>query len=123
MGQLPHGMASADCVFCRIANRSIPAEIIAEEDGLLAFKDLNPQAPTHLLIVPTEHIPTLADLTAAHAPLMGRAVQFANRLAREHHLAESGYRVVINCGAGAGQSVWHLHLHLLGGRPMRWPPG
>ena len=116
-------MASADCVFCRIANRTIPAQIIAEEDGLLAFRDLNPQAPTHLLIVPTDHIPTLADLTAAHLPLMGRAVQFANRLAREQHLAESGYRVVINCGAGAGQSVWHLHLHLLGGRPMRWPPG
>ena len=123
MGQPPHGMASADCVFCRIANRSIPAQIVAEEDGLLAFKDLNPQAPTHLLIVPTDHISTLADLTAAHIPLMGRAVQFANRLAREQHLTESGYRVVINCGTGAGQSVWHLHLHLLGGRPMRWPPG
>ena len=116
-------MASADCVFCRIASRSIPATVVAEEDGLLAFTDLNPQAPTHLLIIPTEHIPTLADLTPAQAPLMGRAVQFANRLAREQQLTESGYRVVINCGTGAGQSVWHVHLHLLGGRPMRWPPG
>ena len=116
-------MASADCVFCRIASRAIPATIVAEEDGLLAFTDLNPQAPTHLLVIPTEHIPTLADLTPAQAPLMGRAVQFANRLAREQRLIESGYRVVINCGAGAGQSVWHVHLHLLGGRPMHWPPG
>ena len=116
-------MAGGECLFCRIAQRKIPADIVGETDGLVAFKDINPQAPTHLLIIPTEHIPTLADVTEAHAGLVGQAVQFANRLARQYQLQPSGYRVVINCGAQAGQSVWHLHLHLLGGRPMQWPPG
>ena len=116
-------MGTTDCVFCRIANRSLPAEIVAEAEGLLAVKDVNPQAPTHLLIIPTEHIPSLADITASHTTLMGNAVHFANRLARQYQLTQSGYRFVINCGAQAGQSVWHLHLHLLGGRAMRWPPG
>ena len=116
-------MTHAECLFCRIIQRSVSADIVAESEGLVAVKDVHPQAPTHLLILPTEHIPTLADLTDAQTPLMGHAMQFANRLARQHGLEESGYRVVVNCGAGAGQSVWHLHFHLLGGRPMRWPPG
>lgn len=116
-------MSAADCLFCRIAERKLPAAIVAEEEGLLAFKDVNPQAPTHLLIIPTEHIPSLAEVTDAHTAVLGRAVQFANRLARQHQLGSSGYRLVVNCGAGAGQSVWHLHLHLLGGRALRWPPG
>lgn len=116
-------MTDAQCLFCRIAKRTLPADIVAEADGLLAVKDLHPQAPTHLLIITTEHIPTLADVTARHTELMGEAVQFANRLAHQHQLTQSGYRVVINCGAQAGQSVWHLHMHLLGGRPLRWPPG
>lgn len=116
-------MGPADCLFCRIATRSLPADIVGEAEGLLAFKDRHPQAPTHLLIIPTEHIPSLTELTPAHTTLLGNAVHFANRLAREHQLIPSGYRLVINCGAGAGQSVWHLHLHLLGGRTMRWPPG
>jgi len=116
-------MAGGDCLFCRIATRAVPAEIVAEADGLLAFKDINPQAPTHLVIIPTEHIASLADTTESHAPLMGQAVQFANRLARQYQLHASGYRLVANCGAQAGQSVWHLHFHLLGGRPMQWPPG
>ena len=115
-------MGSSECLFCRIANRQVPADIVAEHDGLLAFKDINPQAPTHLLIIPTEHIPTLADATDAHTALMGQALHFANRLARQYQLSP-GYRVVINCGAKAGQSVWHLHLHLLGGRSLTWPPG
>ena len=96
---------------------------MAEEEGMLAFKDIHPQAPTHLLVIPTDHIPTVADMTSAQTMLMGSLMQFANRLAREQHLVESGYRLVINCGAGAGQSVWHVHVHLLGGRPLRWPPG
>ena len=116
-------MSEPGCLFCRIANRTLPADVVAETDGLLAFKDVNPQAPTHLLIVPTEHIPTLAETTEAHTTLMGNALHFANRLARQYQLSQSGYRVVINCGPGAGQSVFHLHLHLLGGRPLRWPPG
>ncbi|MBI3011606.1 MAG: histidine triad nucleotide-binding protein [Candidatus Omnitrophica bacterium] len=113
----------ADCLFCQIAARRIQTEIVAEADGLLAFKDVNPQAPTHILIIPTEHIPTLADATQAHTTLMGNALHLANRLARSYQLTSSGFRVVINCGPEAGQSVWHLHLHLLGGRSMRWPPG
>ena len=112
----------AACLFCRIANRSLPAEIVAETDGLLAFKDINPQAPTHLLIIPTEHIPALADASEADTSLMGRALQFANRLARQYQV-QAGYRVVINSGSQAGQSVFHLHLHLLGGRTFGWPPG
>jgi histidine triad (HIT) family protein len=116
-------MPAAECLFCRIANRTLPAEIVGEAEGLLAFKDIHPQAPTHLLIIPLEHIPSLADLTPAHTTLVGQGVQFATRLAREHQLVSPGYRLVINCGAGAGQSVWHLHWHLLGGRPLRWPPG
>ena len=115
-------MSATDCLFCRVANRSLPAEIVAEADGLLAFKDINPQAPTHLLIIPMEHVPTLADATEAHTAMLGNAVHFANRLARQYQL-QAGYRLVINCGAQAGQSVWHLHLHLLGGRALRWPPG
>ena len=113
----------ADCLFCRIVTRSLPADIVAEADGLLAIKDINPKAPTHLLIIPTEHIPTLAETTDAHTSLLGNALHLANRLARQYQLTQSGYRVVVNCGAQAGQSVWHLHLHLLGGRALGWPPG
>jgi len=113
----------SECVFCRIVQRHIPAEIVDEDEEVLAFKDLNPQAPTHLLVVPKAHIPTVADLTQTNAPLLARAALMANRLAKQHGLTQAGYRLVVNCGAQAGQSVWHLHLHLLGGRPMRWPPG
>ena len=116
-------MPTADCLFCRIALRQVPSTIVAEESGLLAFADLHPQAPTHLLVIPTEHIPALSDMTDAHVTLLGQALQFANRLASQRQLMPSGYRVVINCGPQAGQSVWHLHLHLLGGRAMGWPPG
>ena len=112
----------AECLFCRIAKREIPAAIMAEADGLLAFKDVSPQAPSHFLIIPTEHIATLAELTPTQTALPGQAMHLANRLAKEHQLT-AGYRVVVNCGAEAGQSVWHLHWHLLGGRRFTWPPG
>ena len=111
------------CLFCRIINRKIPADIVTEEDELLAFRDINPQAPVHLLIIPTQHIPRLSDITEANAHLLSKALLLANRLAHENNLFENGYRIVINNGREAGQSVFHLHLHLLGGRPMRWPPG
>jgi len=117
------GVSASECLFCRIVKRTVPAQIVAEEDGLLAFKDVNPQAPTHLLIIPTEHITTLAETTEVHTTLLGQALHFANRLAKDHQLSPAGYRVVINCGSQAGQSVWHLHFHLLGGRALRWPPG
>lgn len=116
-------MGEGECLFCRIVARTLPAEIIAEAEGLIAIRDIHPQAPTHLLILPKEHLPTLADATDAQIPLLGRALQFANRLAKQLKLVASGYRVVVNCGAGAGQSVWHVHFHLLGGRPFQWPPG
>ena len=115
-------MSPADCLFCRISKRQMKADVVGETDGLLAFRDSNPQAPTHLLIIPIEHIPSLADISEAHTSLIGKAIHFANRLAQQFQLM-AGYRVVINCGAQAGQSVFHLHLHLLGGRPMQWPPG
>ena len=115
-------MSQSDCLFCKITSRTLPADIVGEVEGLLAVKDINPQAPTHLLIIPTEHIPTLTDATPAQTMLLGNALHFANRLSRQYQL-QSGYRVVINCGAQAGQSVWHLHFHLLGGRAFRWPPG
>lgn len=114
--------ASEECLFCRIGRRQLPAEIIEETDELLAFKDVNPQAPTHLLVIPKAHISTLVELTDTHTTLMGRAMGLASRLATRFRITD-GCRVVINCGPQAGQSVWHLHLHLLGGRSFRWPPG
>ncbi|PIQ84255.1 MAG: histidine triad nucleotide-binding protein [Candidatus Omnitrophica bacterium CG11_big_fil_rev_8_21_14_0_20_63_9] len=115
-------MSDGGCLFCRIAKRTVPSDIVGEADGLLAFRDIHPQAPTHLLIIPTEHVPSLADVSGAHTTLLGNAMQFANRLARQYQLG-SGYRIVVNSGAQAGQSVWHLHFHLLGGRAFQWPPG
>ena len=111
------------CLFCRITAGQIKADIVAETDGLLAFKDINPQAPTHVLIIPREHIEGLAALTERHTTLMGQVLHLANRLAKQFRIADTGYRVVLNCGVHAGQSVSHLHVHLLGGRAMGWPPG
>ncbi len=111
------------CLFCRIIQRDVSAAIVAEEHDMLAFRDINPQAPTHLLVVPKTHIEQLSDLTELTASFVSHGVLLANRLAREAGVAESGYRIVINCGPHAGQSVDHVHLHLLGGRAMKWPPG
>lgn len=116
-------MSESDCLFCKIANRQIKADIVAEEDGLIAFKDINPQAPTHLLIIPLEHIPRLDDLSASHTTMIGKLFHFVNRLAKQYQLNTDGYRVVVNCGEKAGQTVLHLHYHLLGGRQLQWPPG
>ncbi len=113
----------SECLFCRIVQRTLPADIVAEDPEVLAFKDVNPQAPTHLLIVSKTHIPTVSALTDANASLMAQAVLMANRLADRSGITQTGYRLVVNCGPQAGQSVAHLHVHLLGGRPMRWPPG
>ena len=113
----------ADCLFCRIASGEIPSRQVLSEDDLVAFEDINPQAPVHMLLIPRKHIPTLNDLTPEDDLLVGRLVRAASRLAREHGIAEPGYRVILHCNAQAGQSVWHVHLHLLGGRSLRWPPG
>ena len=112
-----------ECLFCRIASKEIPAQIAFEDAQTLAFHDINPQAPVHIQVIPKHHIARVSELTAETFPLLGKLVEVANRLAQEHQIAQAGYRLVINCNAAAGQSVYHLHLHLLGGRPMRWPPG
>ena len=110
------------CVFCRIAAGEIPARIVHEDELVVAFHDLSPVSPTHLLVIPKRHISSLADARADDEGLLGRLVAVAGELARERQLT-GGFRVVLNAGADAGQSVDHLHLHLLGGRPFSWPPG
>ena len=112
-----------ECLFCKIGSKKIPAKVAYEDPELVAFHDIHPQAPVHLQIIPKRHIARVSELEQETAGLLGRMVLAANRLARETGIAESGYRLVINCNPGAGQSVYHLHLHLLGGRPMHWPPG
>ncbi len=112
-----------DCLFCKIAAGEMDADIVFQDDEIVAFRDINPQAPTHILIVPRRHIETLNDLAEEDAPLIGRLSLVARDLAASEGIAEDGYRVVMNCMEGAGQSVWHIHLHLLGGRSLGWPPG
>jgi histidine triad (HIT) family protein len=112
-----------DCLFCRIVRGEIPASIVHRDDELVAFNDINPQAPMHVLIVPTRHIPTLNDLAASDDALVGTMLRRAAVLAAERGYADRGYRTVFNCNAEAGQSVFHIHLHVLGGRGLRWPPG
>lgn len=111
------------CLFCRIVAGEIPASKVYEDERMIAFADINPQAPMHLLVVPREHIPTLNDLTPAHDALTGAMLRRAAALAAERGYAARGFRAVFNCNADAGQTVFHLHLHVLGGRPMAWPPG
>ncbi len=111
-----------DNIFLKIIERTIPADVVYEDDRSLAFRDVNPQAPVHVLIIPKKVIPTHADLTDADKDLVGHLHLVAAKLAQQFGLAE-GYRLVLNCKEGAGQTVPHLHLHLLGGREMRWPPG
>jgi histidine triad (HIT) family protein len=113
----------SECLFCRIVAGEIPADVVAEADEWIGFRDVNPQAPTHILVVPRRHIATLDDLTPADAALMGALVGAAAGIARDEGLVDGGYRLAVNCGAGAGQSVFHIHLHLLGGRRFSWPPG
>lgn len=111
------------CLFCHIASGEIPANIVHSDESVVAFRDINPQAPTHILIIPREHIESVRAVDASHKPLLGHMIDVANRLAEADGIAESGFRLVCNSGPNAGQSVPHLHLHLLGGREMAWPPG
>ncbi|HET9311276.1 MAG TPA: histidine triad nucleotide-binding protein [Actinomycetota bacterium] len=111
------------CLFCRIGARQIPAEIIRESDRIVAFRDVDPKAPTHVLLIPKEHITSVAELGEDHGDVLVDIVQAASQLARADGIAESGWRLVTNVGPDAGQSVFHLHFHLLGGREMGWPPG
>ena len=113
----------ADCLFCKIARKEIPARIVYEDRQVVAFEDLHPQAPTHSLVIPKTHFATLNDVGAQEEGLLGHMMVVAARLAKDKRLHDSGYRIVANTLAGAGQSVFHIHLHLLGGRPFGWPPG
>jgi histidine triad (HIT) family protein len=112
-----------DCIFCKIAKKTIPSTIVYEDDALVAFNDIHPRAPTHQLIIPKKHIATVNDVCLEDAGLIGQMVLVAKKLAKESAHAENGYRLVFNCNAAGGQEVYHLHLHLLAGRQMTWPPG
>ncbi|MBI5447953.1 MAG: histidine triad nucleotide-binding protein [Gammaproteobacteria bacterium] len=111
-----------NCLFCKIAKKVIPSDIVYEDDHVLAFSDINPQAPQHKLIIPKKHIASLNELTSEDTLLVGQVIQTAKQLATQLGMSE-GYRLVSNCGSLAGQSVFHLHFHLLGGRALHWPPG
>jgi histidine triad (HIT) family protein len=115
-------MADTSCLFCRIAAREIPSDIVRESDRVIAFRDIDPKAPTHILLIPKEHIGSIADITDEQGSLLADIAQAAAHLARAEGL-DGGWRLVTNVGPDAGQSVFHLHFHLLGGRPMGWPPG
>lgn len=114
---------SLDCLFCRIAAGELPATVVHQTDAVLAFRDLNPVAPTHVLIIPKAHYVNAAALAEADAALAGELLRIGGEIARAEGIADSGYRLVFNTGAGAGQSVLHVHLHLIGGRSLAWPPG
>jgi histidine triad (HIT) family protein len=112
-----------ECIFCSIVQGKTPAQIVYEDDSVLAFEDINPQAPVHLLVVPRKHVPSLTEIGPGDEPLVGHLLAVAAQLARERAVHDKGYRTVINNGSSAGQSVFHLHVHVLSGRVFRWPPG
>lgn len=112
-----------DCLFCKIIEKIIPAKIVYEDEQALAFEDINPQAPVHILVIPKKHIPTVLDLEEDANNLLGHIFKVANKIARDKGIAERGFRLVTNCNPESGQTVYHIHFHLLGGRPMHWPPG
>jgi histidine triad (HIT) family protein len=112
-----------DCLFCRIAAGKLPARIVYEDESIVAFEDINPQAPVHILIIPRKHIPTSLEIQGEDHALIGFMFETANRIARERKIAGRGFRLVMNTNPEAGQTVYHIHLHLLGGRQMHWPPG
>ncbi|HEX9263429.1 MAG TPA: histidine triad nucleotide-binding protein [Candidatus Binatia bacterium] len=112
-----------DCLFCAMADGKIKADIVYRDDRVIAFKDIKPRAPVHLLIIPRKHLAGVLDIEPDDGPIIGEIFQVAARLARDQGIAESGFRIVVNSGPDAGQSVFHLHYHLIGGRQMSWPPG
>ena len=114
---------SSDCLFCKILAGEIPADLVYESETAVAFRDINPQAPTHVLVIPRKHIATINDITAADEAIVGSLYTAAREIAAADGLSDNGYRAVMNCNEGAGQSVFHIHLHVLGGRPLTWPPG
>lgn len=113
----------SDCVFCKIIEKKMPARIIYEDESVLAFDDINPQAPVHVLVISKRHIPTPLDIKAEDSVLVHHLLMIANKIAMGRGIAERGFRLVVNCNPDGGQTVYHLHLHILGGRRMHWPPG
>ena len=113
----------SDCLFCKMVSGEIQPDVVYEDDDVLAFRDVNPQAPTHVLVIPKVHIATTNDLDRENIAIVGQLYLVAQQIAGDEGIAEPGYRMVMNCNPEAGQSVYHIHLHLLGGRPMHWPPG
>ena len=113
----------SDCLFCKILDGEIPCDKVFENDQVIAFRDLNPQAPTHILVIPRRHIPTVNELTSDDKNVVAEMMLAAQAIAKQEDIEESGYRLVMNCNEGAGQTVFHIHLHILGGRTMNWPPG
>jgi histidine triad (HIT) family protein len=116
-------MSDSSCIFCKIAAGTIPASVVHSSERLVAFRDIDPKAPVHILVIPREHLESLDEADERHRALLGEILLLARRLARDEGIAGSGYRTVINTGADGGQSVHHLHLHLMGGRGLGWPPG
>lgn len=116
-------MTEQDCIFCKIAAGELPADIVYQDDEVLAFRDINPVAPTHILIIPKQHIATANEFSDKNQQLIGKLMLTASRLAKELGFAENGYRLAMNCNRDAGQTVYHIHLHLLAGRHFTWPPG
>jgi histidine triad (HIT) family protein len=112
-----------NCLFCGMVDGKVKADVVYRDDSVIAFRDINPKAPVHILIIPRKHIATLLDLEQSDWPVLGDIFRVANRLAGEQGIAKNGFRVVVNCGEDAGQTIFHLHYHLLGGRHLRWPPG
>jgi histidine triad (HIT) family protein len=115
--------ARADCLFCKIASKEIPAQIVHQDETVTAFRDINPQAPVHVLVIPNQHVGSAAELGPGNGGLLAALVTTANRIAGQEGIADSGYRLVFNVGSQGGMTVPHLHVHLLGGRQMTWPPG
>ena len=113
----------SDCIFCKIANKEIPAEVVDENEDIIAFKDVNPQAPVHVLVIPKMHISSFIEVREEHAKLMMKLTQSIQNISKKLEISESGFRVVVNNGSDAGQAVPHLHFHVLGGRLLKWPPG
>ncbi len=113
----------SDCIFCKLATKEIPTRAVYEDEAIFAFHDVNPQAPVHILVIPKKHYTNILDVTESDTELLGRMIQTATRIAADQGFAQNGFRVVLNCNRDGGQSVDHLHFHLLAGRRMTWPPG
>jgi histidine triad (HIT) family protein len=113
----------SECIFCDVINKIIPSKVVFENEEIVAIEDINPQAPTHILVLPRKHIPTVLDMTEEDEKLIGKIMRLAGDLAKEYNIDKKGFRLVLNCNRDGGQTVFHVHLHLVGGRRMSWPPG